>query len=219
MRLKFELESWAEKFAWTSLVAQTVKCLPTMRETWVQSLGREDLLEKEMATHCSIFAWKIPWTVEPGRLQSMGLQRVKYDWATSLSLSVWVDLIQSAKGALNRIKGWIRKNSFSLPEGFWAESLVFIGLLGFPRWCSGKKSVSLCRRHGFDPWVGKTPWSRKWKPTLVFLPGELHEQGSLVSYTSWGHRELDMTEQAHTHWSSASGLRFVLELYHQLSWM
>ena len=52
----------------TSLVAQTVKCLPTMWETGVQSLGQEDLLEKEMATHCSILAWKIPWTEEPGRL-------------------------------------------------------------------------------------------------------------------------------------------------------
>ena len=70
----------------TSLVAQMVKCLPTMRETRVQSLGWEDLLEKAMATHSSILAWKIPWTEEPGRLQSMGLQRVGHDWATSLSL-------------------------------------------------------------------------------------------------------------------------------------
>ena len=56
----------------TSLVAQMVKRLPTMWETWVQSLGLEDLLEKEMATHSSILAWKIPWMEEPGRLQSMG---------------------------------------------------------------------------------------------------------------------------------------------------
>ena len=55
----------------TSLVAQMVKCLPTMPETWVQSLGQEDLLEKEMATHSSIIAWKIPWMEEPGGLQSM----------------------------------------------------------------------------------------------------------------------------------------------------
>ena len=63
----------------TSLVAQTVKRLPTMRETRVQSLGWEDLLEKEMAIHSSILAWKIPWKEEPGGLQSMGLQRVGYD--------------------------------------------------------------------------------------------------------------------------------------------
>ena len=62
-----------------SLVAQTVKRLPAMRETWVQSLGWEDLLEKEMATHSSILAWKLPWTEEPGRLQSMGSQRVGHD--------------------------------------------------------------------------------------------------------------------------------------------
>ena len=56
-----------------------VKRLPAMQETWVQSLGREDPLEKEMATHSSTLAWKIPWMEEPGRLQSMGSQRVGYD--------------------------------------------------------------------------------------------------------------------------------------------
>ena len=60
-------------------MAQTVKCLPTMWETWVQSLDRDDLLEKEMATHSSILAWKIPWMEEPGRLHSMGSQRVRQD--------------------------------------------------------------------------------------------------------------------------------------------
>ena len=55
-------------------MAQMVKCLPTMQEIWVQSLCQEDPLEKEMATHSSILAWKIPWMEEPGRLQSMGLQ-------------------------------------------------------------------------------------------------------------------------------------------------
>ena len=70
---------WHEVINRTFLVAQTVKCLPTMQETWVQSLGREDLLEKEMATHSSILAWKIPWMEEPGRLQSMGTQRVGHD--------------------------------------------------------------------------------------------------------------------------------------------
>ena len=56
-----------------------VKRLPTMLETWVQSLGQEDLLEKEMATLSSVLAWKIPWAEEPGRLQSMGLQRVGHN--------------------------------------------------------------------------------------------------------------------------------------------
>ena len=63
----------------TSLLAQTVKRLPTVRETQVHSLDGEDPLEKEMATHSTILAWKTPWTEEPGRLQSMGPQRVGHD--------------------------------------------------------------------------------------------------------------------------------------------
>ena len=62
-----------------SLVAQRVKHLPTMQETQVRSLGWEDPLEKEMATHSSTLAWKIPWTEKPGRLQSMGSHRVGHD--------------------------------------------------------------------------------------------------------------------------------------------
>ena len=78
-------------------MAQTVKRLPTMRETWVRSLGWEDLLEKEMAPHSSILAWKIPWTEEPGRLQYMGSQRVRHDCSTSLSMSMswkWMVLVE-----------------------------------------------------------------------------------------------------------------------------
>ena len=60
-------------------MAQMVKRLPTVQETWVQSLGWEDLLEKGMATHSSILAWKIPWTQELDGLQSMGSQRVRHD--------------------------------------------------------------------------------------------------------------------------------------------
>ena len=69
-----------------SLVAQRVKRLPAVRETRVQSLGREDPLEKGMATHSSVLTWRSPWTEEPGGLhyQSMGSQRVSHDWATSL---------------------------------------------------------------------------------------------------------------------------------------
>ena len=63
----------------TSLVAQMVKHLPTMRETQVRSLGWKDPLGKEMATHSTTFAWKIPWTEKCGRVQSMGLQRVGHD--------------------------------------------------------------------------------------------------------------------------------------------
>ena len=60
-----------------------VKNLPTMQENWVQSLGQKDPLEKEMATHSSMLAWRIPWTEEPGGLQSMRSQRVRHDWSTN----------------------------------------------------------------------------------------------------------------------------------------
>ena len=67
------------KNVWASLVAQMVKILPAMKETWVQPLGGEDPLEEGMATHSSILAWRIPWTEEPGGLQSVGSQRVRHD--------------------------------------------------------------------------------------------------------------------------------------------
>ena len=68
----------------TFLVVQSVKNLPVVQETQVWSLGQEDPLEKEMATHSSILTWKIPWTEEPGGLQSMGSQRVRHDWVTNI---------------------------------------------------------------------------------------------------------------------------------------
>ena len=99
-------------FFGASLVAQTVKHLTTMRETEVQSLGREEPLEMGMATHSSTLAWKIPWTEEPGRLQSMGSQRVGHDWATSLSLSV--TFMSSLENCL-----------FSSLPTFWLDCLLF----------------------------------------------------------------------------------------------
>ena len=75
--------------SWTSLVAQMIKCLPTMQETRVRSLVWEDPLEKEMATHSSILTWRIPWMGEPGELQqSMVSQRFGHNWVTFSSLQV-----------------------------------------------------------------------------------------------------------------------------------
>ena len=71
----------------TSLVAQMVKNLPAMQDTQVRSLGQEDPLEKEMATHSSILAWEIPWTEEPGGLQFLGMQRVRHDLATKQQMN------------------------------------------------------------------------------------------------------------------------------------
>ena len=70
-------------------MAQRLKRLPPMWETRVRSLGWEEPLEKEMVTHSSILAWRLPWTEKPGRLQSMGSQRVRHDWATSHHLHLW----------------------------------------------------------------------------------------------------------------------------------
>ena len=89
--------TWLYHRAWSraSLGTQMVKNLPAMPETQVWSLGWDDPLEKGMATHSSILAWRSPWTAEPGRLQSMGLQRVGHNWATNihttlLVLRLWV---------------------------------------------------------------------------------------------------------------------------------
>ena len=74
-------------FYWlASLVAQSVKNLPAVQETWVRSLGREGALEKEMATHSSILTWEISWTEEPGGLQSIASQRIGHDWVTNTYL-------------------------------------------------------------------------------------------------------------------------------------
>ena len=81
--------------------------------------------------------------------------------------------------------------------------------VGLSMWLSGKESACQCKRHrrqGFDVWVRKIPWRRKWQPTPVFLLGKFHGQRSLVGYSPWGHKESDMTDtltqtqtQTHTH--------------------
>ena len=83
----------------------------------------------------------------------------------------------------------------------WGKKQV-VHLRVFPGGLDGKESASQCRRwkrHGFDPWVGKIPWKRTWQPTPVLLPGEFHGQRSLVGYSPWGCKVLDMTEHMHTH--------------------
>ena len=96
---------------WASLVAQRVKPLPAMWETRVWSLGWEGPLEKEMATHSSTLAWKIPWFEKPGRLQSTGSQRVRHDWATSLHLvAKWVRICLPMQGT------WVSSLSTKIPR-------------------------------------------------------------------------------------------------------
>ena len=98
---------------------------------------------------------------------------------------------------------WGRKES-DTTEHACTEALDFNSKLfdgDFPSGTKGKESTCQCKRHerhGFDPWVGKIPWSRKWQSTLVFLPGESHGQRSLVGYSPWGREELVMTERLRT---------------------
>ena len=81
-----------------SLVAQTVNNLPAVQETWIRSLGQEDPLEEGMAIHSSILAWRISWIEEPGRLQSMGLPRVRHHWMTEQQQQLIKGLGNSWKG-------------------------------------------------------------------------------------------------------------------------
>ena len=94
----------------------TVKILPAMWETWVQSLGWEDSLEEEMATHSSILAWRIPRTEELGGLQSMGLQNVGHDWEiyTHTHFILWLCWVLVVMCSLSSFGTWVQ-----LPQGMW----------------------------------------------------------------------------------------------------
>ena len=122
-----------------SLVAQRLKHMPVMQETQVWSLGREDPLEKEMAVHSSILAWRISWREEPGRLQSKGSQRVRHSWVTSL-------FFYNEEIVLSGIK--------CVVETRWAFLVAQM-----------VQNLPAMQETGFDPWVRKIPWRREWQPT------------------------------------------------------
>ena len=131
-----------EKNVWASLVAQMVKNLLAMQETWVPSLGWEDPLEKEMATHSSILAWRIPWTEEPGRLQSMRWQRLIFHFSCRMDQRQTVkathkdqeEVIMPSQTVSNWCRGislvvqWLRlcastEGGVGLISGWWTRSL------------------------------------------------------------------------------------------------
>ena len=127
-----------------------------MWEAWVRSLGREDPQEEEMATHSSTLAWRIPWTEEPGGLQSMGSQRVGHDWVTSLlsslTLGAYCNQPRSSKSKQTSVHGWPPQRSDLISQ--------------------------VCKRaSGFNP----TP-----NDSLVLLPGESHGWRSLGGCSPWG---------------------------------
>ena len=116
-----------------SLVAQKVKRLPAMQETWVWSQGQEHPLEKEMVTHSNTLVWKIPWMKDPGRLQSMWWQRVGHDWATSLVH--WWDIKCSNLRALSLrvLNSW---TGILLPQLTLFILMLPKAQLGCSSWCS-----------------------------------------------------------------------------------
>ena len=142
------------------------------QETWVQSLGYEDPLEKEKATHSSILAWRIPWTEESGGLQSKGSQS-------------WRQL------------KWHSKHSWILLKHGFRVSLMLPGDAGGKE---PPSQCRRCKTCGFDPWIRKIPWRRAWQPTLLFLPGKSHGHWNLVSYSPWGCKQSwlkQLNRQAH----------------------
>ena len=144
-----------------------------MQEMLVWYQGPEDPLEKEMATHSSVLAWKIPWTEEPGGLHSMGSQKVRHDWATNTHTDM---------------------HTYMCIWYLYHILQVFV-----PKWLRDREYACQCRRCGFDPTDGKIPWRREWLPTLVFLPGKSHGQRSLVSYSPRSSKESDITEWLSMH--------------------
>ena len=126
-----------------------VKRLAAIWETWVWSLGWEDVLEKEMATHSSMLAWIIPWTEEPGKLQSMGLQRVGHNWATSLSFSLFLSFLKVNSPKLPLLNSRVWKRNL-----IWAAVFCLFPLLMRPcgLWPSSHANE---RRHSKSPDSGR----------------------------------------------------------------
>ena len=130
---------------WASLVAQMVKNLPAMQETWVQSLGQEDSLEKEMATHSSILAWRIPWTEESGGSIVLGSQWVGQNWATNTSLywylsTIYLNFLQKILSILLKKKN--SSSCLSLWYSISLESAIFLLLYWFLPFDMGERNFS-----------------------------------------------------------------------------
>ena len=148
-----------------------------MQETWVWSLDQEDPLEKAMSTHSSILAWRIPWTEEPGGLQSMGSQRVRHNWLTLSLFTVNYIKVFCTATIHSSTLAW------KIPRTEEPGRLQTMG-----SWRVGHDWATSLSLFPF------LHWRRKWQPTPVFLPGESQERGSLVGCRLWGHTESDTTE-------------------------
>ena len=155
-----------------------VNRLSTMQETLGRFLCREDPLENEMATHSSTLAWKIPWTEEPGKPQSVGSQRVRHDWA--IFFFMHGSYFHTQEYALNL---------------FWGFLVVKLVENSYAMWETWVQSLS-----GEDP-LEKGTATHSIIPT-IFWPGEFHRL-----YSPWDHKESDTTEQLSLHFTSESILK------------
>ena len=149
-------------------------------------------MEKAMAPHSSTLAWKIPWREERGRLQSMGLLGVGHD--SNFTFSFHFHALEKEMATDSSVLAWRISGT---GESGGLPSLGSHRVGHDWRDLAAAAACLLCGRPGFDPWVGKIPWRRKWQPTPVFLPGESHGWRSLLGYSPWGRKVLDTTEQLH----------------------
>ena len=171
-------------FDWACLLAQMAKNLPAMQETRIQYLSWEDPLDKGIAIHSSILARRIPWTEKTGELQSMGLQRVRRNWAIFFLWLRWT--YNFRKIYLVWRRQW-QPTPVLLPEKIpWTEEPARLQSMG--SWRVGHDWPTSLSLFTF------MHWRRKWQPTPVFLPGESQGWGSLVGCHLWGRTESDMTE-------------------------
>ena len=138
-----------------------------------------------------------PWTKDPGGIQSMGSQRVRHNWATKHNTVLWNYVVNTQSLAS-------KDPVLQSPMLLWFKNFYNLALMSTEMrglcctrpllwWLSGEETACQWRRHGFDHWVRKIPWRRKWQPIPVFLPGKSHGERSLEGCSPWGRKELDTT--------------------------
>ena len=189
-----------------------VKNPPDRQEMSIQSLDQEDSMVEETATHPSILAWKIPWTEEPGVLQSKGLQRVGHDWRTEYAhfpsihpSSVHPSIHSPIDLFIHHV--FVDTLSFVKNNADDKDKKVNMSDIGLPRWHSGKESAcqcSRCKRHRFDPWVGKIPEEGNGNP-LQFCCLENPRDRGAWWLQSTGSQRVDATKQLTAVGSAVSG--------------